>query len=274
MRNKEVALNFISAWRVHPQRLTPELASLSNETNRRPDNFYYIVSENGLIDPETGNFVRDVIDGKSVLGQTEAIFLAGLDSLAPEKKEGVFIWISPPYPGRYPCSKAVFYKIAYTWEGQKVLDNAAVLFDSNAAQATKVASEISHIHFFDSEEVRRTPFFFEADEAATLKVLGLIAQHSQAQTQDESYDIGQQAKIYAEMIRGAVPGNKIVDDMQHSGFLGNYTVSCPPTFSEYTLHNAFISKHVENCGQCGIHIGRPISKGYRCQYCGGTYKGC
>ena len=64
MSNKETVLDFIDTWRQNPQRLHVELGSLSNETHRLPDNFHFLVSEEGLVDPETGVLVKKVIDRK------------------------------------------------------------------------------------------------------------------------------------------------------------------------------------------------------------------
>ena len=62
MLNKELAIDSIFALRRNPQRLVPELVSLSNETNGRPDPFNFVVSKEGVIDPETGRFNIDRLE--------------------------------------------------------------------------------------------------------------------------------------------------------------------------------------------------------------------
>jgi len=274
MSSKELAVDSISALRRNPQRLIPELKSISNETNRRPDNFYYIVSKDGLIDPETGRYIRDVIDRSSLLGKTEAKTLDGIDALAPEKKEGVFVWLSPPHRQRSSDTKTIFYRIAYTPEGQKVLENSAVLFKAGVRESLDIAAEISGRKFIDPEELRASPFYFEDSEATILKVLDLISLYSQPQSGVDTYSLDEQAEMYAEMIEDGVPEAVIVAQMRRTGFLGIYPIGCPPTFLEYTLNHSVLTKYVENCGKCGIHIGKPISAGYNCPNCGGTYQGC
>src|SRR3990167_9361335 len=99
MSNKKTVLDFIDTWRQNPQRLHAELGSLANETHRLPDNFHYLVSEDGLRDPETGGFIKEIIDRKIPLGLSESKFLETLESWANESEEGTSVWISAPYPG-------------------------------------------------------------------------------------------------------------------------------------------------------------------------------
>jgi len=281
MSNKETVLDFIDTWRQNPQRLHVELGSLSNETHRLPDNFHFLVSEEGLVDPETGVLVKKVIDRKSALGQTEFRFLETLEHWAKENEESTGLWLSAPYPGRYPCSKAIFYKIAYTWEGQKVLTNSAVLFDANAGQALDLASEISRTKFEHSEKLRESLIVLD-DDFAISQVLSLISQYSQPD-KVSSPKIKRQIGHFAEMIMQGTPSYQVADEMERSGFLGEHAISCPAgslTFSEYSLNNSDVvilsesAKYVISCGNCGASINSVISAGYRCPLCGGAYEGC
>jgi len=274
MLNKELAIDSIFALRRNPQRLVPELVSLSNETNGRPDPFSLVVSKEGVIDPETGRLVREIIDRESPLGKIEAKVLDSIDVLAPEKDRGVFVWVSPPHPRRSQFSKVVFYRIDYFSDGQKVLDNLAVRFGANTSQTMELASEISGKGFVDSENLRGTPFFFDDDEAIIQKVVNLISHYPLPITDSDDREVQKQAQIYAKMIKSGAPEGLIVEHMQMSGFLGENPLDCPPNFMEYTLKHSLVGKYVEHCGKCGVRIGRAIPKGYRCPSCGGVYEGC
>lgn len=274
MSYKETLLiDSITSIRRNPQRIIPELSSLSNETNGRSDTFFYVVGGGSLIDPETRRSVRDFIDSKSDLGKTEAKFLARLETSVSQKDEGVFVWISPPYHGRYPCSKAIFYKISYTWDGQKVVDNSAILFDADAKTSLALAEELTGEVFINPEELRETPLFFNDAEGATQKVLSVISRRFDVQLIKPENDIEQKAKSYAAMIAEEISEEIIVKHMLRTGFLGLHSTSCPPTFLEFTF-GVSLGKYVENCGKCRVHIGKPITKGFRCPNCGGTYEGC
>jgi hypothetical protein len=274
MSNKELAVDSITALRRNPQRLVPELVSISNETNGRPDPFNIIVSKDGLRDPITGRLVREIIDRQSPLGKIEARFLDGMEALAPEKDEGVFVWISPPHPKRSQYSKVVFYRIVYALDGQKVTDDLSILFGANTSQAIKIASEISGKSFIDSEDLRGTPLFFEDDEETIQKVLELISYYPLPFNDSDENDTQKKAEMYAVMIKNGVPARLIVEHMQKTRFLGEIPIGCLPTFMEYTLRHSLTTKYVENCGNCGAHIGKPIPKGFCCPNCGGIYEGC
>ena len=99
MSNKETVLDFIDTWRQNPQRLHAELGSLANETHRLPDNFHYLVSEDGLRDPETGGFIKEIIDRISPLGLSEFKFLETLESWANESQSMTPLRCSLSTPG-------------------------------------------------------------------------------------------------------------------------------------------------------------------------------
>ena len=92
----------------------------------------------------------------------------------------------------------------------------------------------------------------------------------------------------ARMIKEGASSYSIYQEMQRSGFIGEYSISCSslsqssslPTFSEHTLSKSGVinfsesAKFVKRCGNCGKEINSFISRGYRCSACGGVYEGC
>lgn len=281
MPNKETVLGFIDTWRQNPQRLHAELGSLSNETHRIPDGFHYFVSEQGLVDPETGALIKDVIDKESPLGQTEFRFLETLEDWAKENDEGTGLWLSAPYPGRYPCSKAIIYQLAYSWEDQKVLSNSAILFDTTATETLNLAEKITQKKLEDEEKLRESLIVLE-DEPTLINSLELINLYFQPDEVSPE-KINRQISYFEEMITEGVPVYTIASEMERSGFVGKHAISCPSgslTFSEHTLKNSQVAsvsesgKYIINCGNCGTPINSVISAGYRCSSCGGIYEGC
>ena len=275
MVNKEIALQFISSWKQNLQRLEPELVSFSNETNRKPDTFSYVVSTEGLIDPITGRLIKDVVDTKTALGRSEARFLSKTERIISERDEGMVVWFSSPYLERYPCSKVIFYKIAYNWDGQKVTNNSAILFDASSEETLQIAMEVTGERFMDTETLRETALYFQESEPTTSRILELLSKQSGVKEYAFSATATMsQADRFASMIRAGKPTYEIAEEMWRTGFIGNYSISCPPTFSEHTVAFAVIAKLVEHCGRCGIRIAKYISRGYHCPNCGGTYEGC
>ena len=85
-------------------------------------------------------------------------------------------------------------------------------------------------------------------------------------------------------------GAKAERKMEMAGWVLNYS-GCPGLFNSQILGmqrvgiapfvidvfgnvRSFEKKYIKNCGKCGVHIGKPISSGYHCPSCGGTYEGC
>jgi hypothetical protein len=279
MSNKEVAYQFITTWRDKSQgRLEAELTSFSNESNRRPDSYFFEFEDGKLIDPQTKRPIFEFIDKKTKLGKKEAVALQKLEIWMGENDGGISFWISPPFEGKYPCSKIIISKIVYTWEGKKVLTNSAILFDANGDECLTIYPE-GQIE--NPEILRTTPVFSEDSEEAILKVLNRIEKYTKHKS--INLKIEEESLFFARMISGGYGKEQIVYEMQKTGFLGNFSLSCATTsqtFSEYVVANSNVinnsenGKFVKNCGNCGANINSVIQKGYRCPSCGGIYEGC
>jgi len=279
--NERAILQFVDTWRENPQRLHSELGSLSNETHRIPDPFHFITSEEGLRDPETGDLVREIIDRETTLGKTEHRFFETLESWEKENEQGTGLWLSPPYPSIYPCSKAIFFKISYTWEGQKVLTNSAIDLDATSAETLEISTKISQRKFDNPEALRESLFVLE-DDSTELELLKIFSKYSKPD-QVSSEHIKKHIRLFGRMIMEGIDSDLIYEEMRRTGFIGNHLISCPggkPTFAEYSLlHSQVINfsesgKHVVSCGNCGSPINSVISAGYKCHSCGGIYEGC
>lgn len=253
--NERVILQFIDTWRENPQRLRPELGSLSNETHRVPDSFHYLSSPEGLRDLETGDLVKEIIDKETSLGKTEFKFFEALESWEKENEKGTSLWLSSPYSSKYPCSKAIFFKISYTWDGQKVLTNSAVLFDATSAETLEIATKISQ-RKFDNPEVLRESLFVLEDDSVELELLKIFFKYSKPDQISDDY-IKKHIGLFERMIMEGTDSYLIYEEMRKTGFIGNHSISCPGgklTFGEHTLSHSQIINSSESrtaCNKCG-----------------------
>ena len=272
-QNVETTIQFIQIWRENPERIQPELVSLNKETTGKPDTYHFLIEGGILIDPETGQPVEKFIDTTTPLGRIEADIAKKLGRWGEENEEGLAFWISPPYPGRYPRSKLILHRIAYTWEGAKVLDNSAILFDAPEKEILAlVPTGINNL-----ENLRKVLFVGEDKEEIILEMEAKLKKYFVEPTQDlDEEELASRAEYYQELILRGVDPETIARQMQKTGFLGENSISCPPTFSEFISGKltSETAKFVRRCGNCGVTINAVISKGYRCPSCGGTYEGC
>ncbi|MDP3994940.1 MAG: hypothetical protein Q8P91_03850 [bacterium] len=262
----QTTLSFIPSWEAQNlKRIAVELVSLHQETNRKPDTYYFELNNEKLSDPETARPILSFISPG-----VEYKIAEDLQSWVSQNDEGLAFWISPALDGKYPCSKAIIHKIAYNLEGKKVLLNSAILFDAF----------LEH-----PEELRRNLFTTQDSEENVSAILQWIEKVSKQKPKkaDASPKIRQQAEYFAQKIALGIHPHSIVGEMQQAGFLGQNSISCSGgglLFSGYTLGHSNINnqselcKFVRNCGKCRVAINSIISKGYRCPKCGGVYEGC
>jgi len=205
-------------------RLIPELISVSNETNRRPDTSYFTERDGELIDPDSKRPVLEFI-----APGTEYKVAEELQSWVADTDEGMAIWVSPKLENTYPCNKALIYQIVHTPDLEKAVQYSAILFDGDIQ---------------NPEEYRKTLLTFEDDEENLVDMLSWIEEVSgQDFDKKHSKDITQKAAYFAEKIKNGADKKQVVKEMRQSGFLGSHSVSCPAestTFSEFSLKNAKI----------------------------------
>jgi len=220
-------LRFIDSWRnQNPNRLTAELLSLTQETNRRPDTYHFEVRNGVLTDQETGKAILDFILPGIEYGVAEK-----LQSWAKENDSGIAFWVSPRKHGEYPCEKIILHRIAYTLEGKKVILNSAVLFDAKLK---------------NPESLRQKLFTTEDKEETIFKILAWLEKVSGQKTENKNNpEIINRAVYFAEKIQSGHSPHSIVEEMQKSGFLGQNAISCggiiSQSFSNLVLGKSEIS---------------------------------
>ncbi|MBI4157900.1 hypothetical protein HY502_03575 [Candidatus Woesebacteria bacterium] len=281
----ETVERFIPSWRVsHPKRLSAEIISVFNETNRIPDPFKLVYRKGRIFDYETGEPVR--INRSTYIGQKEGEFFDSLSQWLDENKEGVALWISPLLPGVYPSNKITIYQIIDSSGEEKLTLNTSILLDTAPAHCLAIASRLSpHFKKYRDPEVLRNKLFsldgdFDLKNLLELASIKLNSKETPGQ---------KTIKEFMELIYLGCDPRLIAEKMFQKGVIGAHSVSCAPinlasnpAFGVFMDPRSFIlkfaggesGKYVKSCGACGVEIEARISKGYKCVRCGGVYEGC
>ena len=242
--------------------LLSEFISISKETNREPDIYHFVVENNALIDPNTRRPVLDFIEEG-----VEKNVARNLQDWAIKNEEGLALWISPSWDGKYPCPKIIIHRIAYTQSKEKVILNSVILFDA----------DIKNPNY-----KRKTLYTLPDSEDNIFKILNWVKGISKEETNFEtsSKTSFQKAKYFVDQIRMGISHQQIIEDMKKSEFLGKNSISCAGgvTFSKLIESNSSIyifSGEDEygslefSCPSCGSTNRRPSGQLIsNCQHCG------
>lgn len=250
--NLRITESFIRSWQKNPARIEPEIASLSNETNQRPDRYFLeVLSQGKLADPETRQPIR--VDTESYLGRKEFELLTKLQEAASNRDEGNFIWISPKRPGEYPCTKIIFHQIAYKPSGEKVLLCSAVLCKISNEEILEIAAWLSGKEY-DIEELRTELFVVDEE-----KIVALWQRLLKFQNLTSSPVPKSEIAYFVEKIRRGDEPNLIAREMAQRGLLGEFSISCPTvglnTFSELITNRLATYEQSGVCKKCGTTVG-------------------
>ena len=251
--NLRVSETFVRSWRQNPARIEPEIISLSNETNRRPDRYFLeLLDTEQLVDPETRQPVK--IDTQSYLGKKEFEIFGKLQNAVQALDEGNFIWISPEYPARYPCTKIIFHQIAYKLNGEKVLLCSAILCNLNGAAVLEIADNLSNQKHKDIEELRSKLFLTDEE-----KLVSLWEKLSEFQNLKLSFPSKPEIKYFAGKIRSGDNPSAVVQEMARTGIIGEHSISCAAgqssTFSELIANRTITPEGGNTCRKCGTTVG-------------------
>ena len=302
-RQKEIA-KFLPYWIDKPKsQVVEEIASYSLETKRVPDPYYFLINTYGkLISPQTGRFVEDSVERQSPVGQLEYQALLKIQEWTMKDEKSTCLWISPPYPGKYPVAKIIVSE-KVNRGSREMLFNRAILLDFDNQECLVLAQKLASIDngsstFTSPEDLRAQPIFLNSKDQKNW--LTLLRRHVNGDKVWDTIESGEDIMkkdevlkkasiIYQKLFghRSLCPSGyddfrlkKVVKKAQLMDLFGTSLVSCPPsslTAFETFSKNAFLlpeSKFVKNCGQCGAKIEKVISAGFRCPCCGGTYEGC
>ncbi|MDO8639183.1 MAG: hypothetical protein Q7R43_06415 [Candidatus Daviesbacteria bacterium] len=283
---------FNNTWKTQsPEQIALELASINFETHHNSDSYHFLVGENDFISPETGKLIRPEIKEDTFVQKKEKIVYENLYFWAKDNESGLSAWVSPPTEGLFPSTKIILHEIVKRGREKFVL-NRAILADIKAEEAVDIANIFTAVSvnpeevYLDPEKVRSKLFVIK-EGMSVIDLLNLFVEDPELIEQIKSgqdisgrTEILQKAKEYSARIRAGTSSADLYRDMINDSFIGGYNISCPttaPSFSEYSAGHSIIFseyKRVENCGKCGVTIGKLIRKGYHCKSCGGEYQGC
>ncbi|MCL4366145.1 hypothetical protein M1437_02865 [Patescibacteria group bacterium] len=169
---ERTAIANIRGWQnTVPEQFVEELASLSQETNRIPDPYTYLISPQGeLFSPTANCLVKDdkAMDKTSPLGQLEYQAVLATEQWAASSSEGVSVWISPPKANVYPTSKIIIQEIQYE-DGVKKVFNRAIVLDCNEEECMRFAWNLTSFSqnkpvFKDVDQIRAVPLILNTDK--------------------------------------------------------------------------------------------------------------
>jgi hypothetical protein len=260
---KDTVTRFSKSWSSqNPNSLLAEFVSIHKETNRKPDNYHFIVKYNVIIDPNTNRPILDFIEEG-----VEKDIARDLQEWAGKTEEGLALWISPKKEEVYPCPKVIIHRIAYNQNGEKIVLNSAILFESEIKNPTYK---------------RKTLYTLPDKELNIFKILNWIERKSGQKTHLDSDLAYSQAIYYRSQILSGVSRDFIIDEMQRSGFLGENSISCAGSSTPLnTLNSGEIKSsnivlegtYARNCGVCGAPINAYITPGYVCASCKQVFRG-
>lgn len=294
-RNIKTVEEFVeNGWRsTSPLRLVEEIISVHNETHRITDEYPYYLGQDGLKMVTTNErgetetvLINDIISRNGYLGKTEGMVFDQLEDWAKNTTEGVALWISPRFAGKYPCSKIIIHNLSYEFGTlQKTINNFAILLDAddNAVLNTLHSLFPETKNYTDIEDFRSLLIKTKPDFAIAnlIKAISEIDHKvlSNNQVLDKN-ELRKRASFISEMILNGANQRQIAYEAQRLGLLGEHSISCPSaankmqTFAEFTtgffgLEDQYGPLNF-SCPKCGATNTRPFgSLISNCQHCGG-----
>lgn len=248
-----------------------EIASLSLETNRLADPYYYLVSKQGkLISPTARCNVTDVVATNTRVGQLEYQAFKGIESWAANNTEGVIAWISPPDSEFYPTSKVIISELQQRGDS-KVLFNWAIVLDINEERCIKFAQDLQNFSttrplLSSLDVIRTTPLALKTSGNNWTYVLEELIENLNLESVRMGKDkkikekaVLQAQKIYEEVVLNMGMANMeiIAREVSNSGMIGRYRSSCPVAFGRFSAFEVFFNNALvigkENCQKirCG-----------------------
>lgn len=270
------------------EQVTEELASYSLESKRITDPYSFIVTPDGeLLSPSANCLVKNVVRKDTNLGQIEYQALCKVEQWAKQTSEGVIVWISPPYPGEYPVSKIIVSEVEYKGS-MKVLFNRAILLDISSGDCIRLANQLSAYapkqhRLYSSEDVRGQPIPINIKGTHWSHILEAFIGRPEVwmsiragmDKKAKKQALETATEVYTELFSSSkvVLDNERFLQIQSTGLLGPYSVSCPPklgrpTAFAYVFNRALLlnTEHFD-CPKCDkkIDSGKGIIV---CPHCG------
>lgn len=261
-------------------RVTSEhIASEARESHRLSDPYIFAIIDGTLV-YSNGRPIKDQISGNGAPFDKEYKIVEDLENWANTNQEGAFLWVSAPYPGKYPITKVIASEIA-TIGGTKVLVNRALTFDFSGKEAIRLANRLAPycekpLYFIDTEKLRQTPLFLKKDSDWISVMEGFLPNLYGWQGIREGKDFEEKEPLIRllEQIIGKQGIVRAREVAQEQGVFGPSSISCPPT--AFDLFHKSSEYRSFQCPRCNKNIpsGRGITT---CPHCGARkedYKAC
>lgn len=270
-----------------------EVASLFAETQGRPEQYYYLVGETGLLDPVTGRYIHEFMENGTEIGQREFEAFreieASICALSINDRahwpQWQAVWVSPAHPERSENTKIIFHDIGMN-DGNMQMRNICLLLDANPENVRDIANllrkmqGLAHLEDIDLEDTRTHPFIYPFGVNRDIlyqEILQIVHSNGLRELQSHGAQIAQNeaikwARRYLRQKTSQSPMR-----YQHQTPI-HFSPSCPPLVmsvaSDVITRNGETWKFVKKCGACSAEINKFIPKGYRCIHCQNIYLGC
>lgn len=289
-------LNTIQGISKYRYKKTPNLQtgisyveSIFKETNRLPDSYFFWVDKEGLVDPDTNEYLHNLItpdshEESSYLGLVEYSALWQLDRWSIKEESQLSVWISPELKkeGLYDENKIVLHETSVTPAGQKKLNNIMIIFECSRDQCLKLAKQLfpKQTEKINTPEELRCALLDIGTDLSIAEIIHVLSPY--IPKGDKVKLLSEDHKTYlGGLIARGAPSYFFAQEMMRLGAIGEHSLVCVGGGSGYinTLQSNSIiiggsEKFVKNCGVCGTPINAFISSGYRCSQCKEIYLGC
>lgn len=294
--NLLTAERFVSGWQqTHPRIRVDGIISTYKETHRLTDEWPYHLDQHGIyyqVKDETRKtdkvYVRDIIGKTGYPEEAETRVFEQVEKWAKDAEEGMAIWVSPKFPGKYPCGKVIVHEIFYELgTGEKVIRNSAILFDVGERDTLETIHRLfpQTRKFQNLEELRAVLLFPDHNfkpEMVTEAIAELDPNVRNARQELFPEELEVKAKQISDLISQGVNSRQVAYEMQRLGLLGKFSISCPTAqgkrvpFSE-TIGGVGIEDHYGSlqfdCPVCGFKNTRPYGKLIpNCTHCGSNVR--
>lgn len=274
---------YINCWRRGKlkKQIVEELSSYFLESKRITDPYSFIVTQDGeLLSPSADCLVKNVVGKDTKLGQIEYQALCKVEEWAKQTTKGTIVWISPPYPEKYPVSKIIVSEVEYKGS-MKLLFNRAILLDISSEDCIRLANNLSvyarvQHRFYSSEDVRGQAIPIPSKDIHWSYVLGAFIDlpevWSDIRAGMDKKAKNETRKVATEVYPELFSSSSIVR-IQSTGMLGSYPVSCPPklerptAFVYFFKNSLLLNTEYFDCPKCDkkIESGKGITT---CPHCG------
>lgn len=284
--NLQTAETFASTWLSSPEWVMTEgVRSVYFETHRLDHSYPFYIDDEGIFvcnpkNPSEKFYVRNIVDKSSHLGRIELKIFDELENLAHEKAYPgeckMAVWFSPPFPGRYPCSKVIIHQIVNEpGTNIKKILNLVKVFDLSANSCVQIAQRIfpELTDIKNSEQLRSCLIIptsgYQIDQLIS-EIDEINEEAKKSATLLGENELTERSEKIVYMVQRQIDPSIIAAEMDRQNLLGEHSISCP-TISEFLAGgvNSDILQPYFNCPRCGgkIESGKGITT---CPHCGLT----